>query len=180
MNQIKSKKSLIAKITIPVLIVAVVFVLWLVKTNQGDGTNKGAIQNNDIPLNVTQKIDLEGLKMHNLPILIDFGADSCIPCKEMAPILKELNSELQGKAIILFVDVWKNQALAEGYPVSLIPTQVLINSDGTPYMPSETLSSGIQMYSSKENDEHIFTTHEGGLTKEVILAMLKEMGLEDD
>ncbi len=41
------------------------------------------------------------------PIIIDFGADSCIPCKEMAPVLKKLNEEWQGKVIVKFVDVWK-------------------------------------------------------------------------
>ncbi|OLN32939.1 Thioredoxin [Desulfosporosinus metallidurans] len=40
--------------------------------------------------------------------MIDFGADSCVPCKEMAPVLKKLNTEMQGKAIVKFVDVWKN------------------------------------------------------------------------
>ena len=70
--------------------------------------------------------------------------------------------------------------LAEGYPISLIPTQVMINSDGTPCTPSEELSQNVQMYSTKEGGEHVFTTHEGGLTKETMVAMLKEMGLQDD
>ena len=67
--------------------------------------------------------------------MIDFGANSCIPCKEMAPILKTLNAEMQGKAIIKFVDVWKNTDAANDFPVQVIPTQVLIAADGTPYAP---------------------------------------------
>ena len=69
--------------------------------------------------------------------MIDFGADSCIPCKEMAPVLKELNEELRGKVIIKFVDVWKYQSLAEGYPISVIPTQVFFDKDGKPYTPKD-------------------------------------------
>lgn len=54
--------------------------------------------NPDFSLYVTEKIDLEKLKSYGLPIIIDFGADSCIPCKEMAPVLLELNAGLRGKA----------------------------------------------------------------------------------
>jgi len=123
-------------------------------------------------------INLEQLKSYGLPIVIDFGADSCIPCKEMAPVLKELNSELQGKAIIKFVDVWKYPELAEGYPISVIPTQLFFNKDGKPYTPSDPESMRMAMYVKDDTNEHVFTTHEGGMTKEQILNALSEMGLE--
>ena len=178
-NTGENKKGLVAKILIPVLIIAVIAGIWIVRNNTRETTKDEVTGDIQFALNVTETIDLEELKSYGLPILIDFGADSCIPCKEMAPVLKELNEELQGKAIILFVDVWKNQSLADGYPISLIPTQVLITSDGLPYTPSETLSSGIQMYSSKDTNEHVFTTHEGGLDKETMLAILREMGMEE-
>ena len=96
----------------------------------------------------------------------------------MAPVLIELNKELQGKAIILFVDVWKNQALAEGYPVSLIPTQIFIDAKGKPYNPKNPEAVGMKLYSLKATGEHVFTAHEGGMTKGQLLDVLKEMGLE--
>ena len=40
--------------------------------------------------------------------LVDVGADACIPCKMMAPILEKLEKVYQGKAAIVFIDVWKN------------------------------------------------------------------------
>ncbi|HCA28317.1 MAG TPA: thioredoxin [Ruminococcaceae bacterium] len=178
-NTIKVSKGIFIKILIPLLIVAAISVIWIVKNSTAE---KLIPQNNDtlqFALNVTEPIDLEELKSHGLPILIDFGADSCIPCKEMAPVLKELNQELQGKAIILFVDIWKNRSLADGYPISLIPTQVLITNDGKPYIPSDSLSEGIKMYTSRDTNEHVFTTHEGGLDKKTMLAMLKEMGMDE-
>jgi thioredoxin 1 len=55
----------------------------------------------------------------------------------MAPVLKTMNAQMQGKAIIKFVDVWKNGDAARDFPVQVIPTQVFINDDGTPYVPSE-------------------------------------------
>ena len=41
--------------------------------------------------------------------MLDIGADSCIPCKMMAPIMKELEEEYKGKAAIIFIDVSKNR-----------------------------------------------------------------------
>lgn len=176
-KRIKLSKGLAVKIITPVLIVAAIVGIWLIKN--ADKSPAIIDDNSDFALHITESIDLEHLKSYGLPIIIDFGADSCIPCKEMAPVLVKLNEELQGKAIIKFVDVWKYQELAEGYPISVIPTQVFFDKDGKPYTPSNPQASQINMYSLKNTNEHIFTTHEGGMTEEMILAALKEMGLEE-
>jgi len=173
----KSKKGMAVKIIIPILFVCVIAGIWAVKNNKKD-TAAVVGDNADFALLVTEKIDLEKLKSHGLPIIIDFGADSCIPCKEMAPVLKELNAELQGKAIIRFVDVWKYQDFAEGYPISVIPTQIFIDASGKPYTPKDTEASQMKIYSSKDTGEHVFTAHEGGITKEQLLSELKKMGLK--
>ena len=49
----------------------------------------------------------------NLPRLVDLGADKCIPCKMMAPILEELKTTYKGKLQVDFIDVWKNPDEAE-------------------------------------------------------------------
>ena len=128
----------------------------------------------------TEKIDLKVLSEYKLPMILDFGSDNCIPCKEMAPVLVSMNAQMQGKAIIRFVDVWKYTNGADGFPIQVIPTQVLVNPDGTPYVPSETMeSSGIKftMYSMKDTNEHVFTVHQGGLTEEQMRLILKDMGV---
>ena len=186
-KSMKSKKGLVLKIVIPILILSVVAGIWIVKNNGKDNSlvasekKAGSVENGnqDFSLHVTQKLDLEKLKSYGLPIVIDFGSDSCIPCKEMAPVLEELNKELQGKAIVRFVDVWKYQDLAEGYPVSVIPTQILIDANGKPYNPKDPEALGLKKYSSRDTGEHVFTSHEGGITKEQLLSALKEMGLKE-
>ena len=65
-----------------------------------------------------------------LPRLVDLGADKCIPCKLMAPILEELKSEYAGKLQVDFFDVWKDPAAAEYYGVKVIPTQIFFDPDG--------------------------------------------------
>lgn len=174
------------KITIPILIIIAIGAIWFMKNAEQQSTtdntavpNESKVEATDFALHVTEELDLEQLKSYGLPIMIDFGADSCEPCKEMAPVLAKLNKELQGKAIIKFVDVWKYQKLAEGYPISVIPTQVFFDKDGKPYTPSDPQASQMNMYSLKDTNEHVFTTHEGGMTEEMILAALKEMGLKE-
>lgn len=99
----------------------------------------------------------------------------------MAPVLKTLNAEMQGKAFIKFVDVWQYYEAAANVPVQVIPTQIFVNADGTPFIPSEKLASQIEfmMYSDKETGSHIFTTHQGGLSEDQMRLILAEMGVEE-
>ena len=85
---------------------------------------------------------------------IELGADRCIPCKAMQPIMKEIAEEYAGKIQVVFYDVWKDPAPARKYAIQLIPTQVFIDQGG------------------KEIFRHV-----GYFPKEEILDMLKEKGI---
>nr|WP_072697243.1 thioredoxin family protein [Desulfovibrio litoralis] len=72
----------------------------------------------------------ELLPVPNTVTMIDLGADACIPCKMMAPILVKLRSEYEGKAAIVFIDVWKNPTEANKFGIKLIPTQIFYDKTG--------------------------------------------------
>ena len=61
----------------------------------------------------------------NEPVLVDFYADWCGPCKMMAPVVEELSGELQGKAKVGKINVDENQDLAMEYNVMSIPTLII-------------------------------------------------------
>jgi len=62
--------------------------------------------------------------------MVDLGADSCIPCKMMAPIIEKLEKTYRGKAAIVFIDVWKDKDQAKRFGIRAIPTQIFFDKEG--------------------------------------------------
>ena len=104
------KKSTLLKIIVPVLIVIAIVAIFVIK-NSGKNPNEqntpqssqttqvpDNLKDADFSLRETEAVDFDSLSEFGLPIIVDYGADTCIPCKEMAPVLEKANKEFQGKA----------------------------------------------------------------------------------
>jgi len=62
------------------------------------------------------------------PVLVDFFAEWCGPCKQMSPILKEVKSELKENIRIIKVDVDKNPMIATHYKIRSVPTVIVFKN----------------------------------------------------
>jgi len=190
MDEKQSKKSLILKILIPVLMAGAVGTLWMIKNNSEstqiiDVTDVSVADNlkdADFSLRSETAIDYAALVEYGLPVIVDYGADTCIPCKAMAPVLEKANQTFAGKAFIKFINVWDYPEAAKDVPVQTIPTQIIFNADGSPFIPSDELAEKMEFitYTHRETGEHMFTVHQGGVTEEEMWAILAEMGVTEN
>jgi thioredoxin 1 len=64
----------------------------------------------------------------NVPIIVDYWADWCGPCKAIAPVLEEIADEYNGKLIVAKMDVDQNQETPQKYAVRGIPTLMIFNN----------------------------------------------------
>jgi thioredoxin 1 len=77
------------------------------------------------PIKVTDATFEETVVNSDTPVLVDFWAEWCGPCKMIAPVLEELAREYDGKLVIGKLDVDENQSTAMAFGVMSIPTLML-------------------------------------------------------
>ena len=76
---------------------------------------------------MAKKSFAELISSPGMPVLVDFYADWCGPCKAMAPILEQVAARHQGKIKVVKVDVDRNPAAAQQFRVQGIPTLILFH-----------------------------------------------------
>jgi thioredoxin 1 len=74
--------------------------------------------------------DFSHLPVKGLVTLIDLGANQCVPCKMMAPILDKLQKDYKDKAAIVVIDVYKHNDQVQRFGIRAIPTQVFFDPNG--------------------------------------------------
>jgi len=140
----------------------VIVTLLLIKTRQSERD----VSQPDVPAteesvmekpaeSTTTEPGTENVKEKKLPRLVDLGANQCIPCKMMAPILEQLRNEYRGRLEVEIIDVWQDPQAGQRYGIRVIPTQIFYDASG----------------------KEVFR-HEGFLSKEDILATWKKLGVD--
>jgi len=88
------------------------------------------------------------------PMVVDFGSNSCIPCRQLRPVLQKVRQTYTGKVEVLVIDIRDNKQLADEYHIQVIPTVVFFDRRG------------------KE-----VSRHQGFMSEEAIKAQLAQMGV---
>ena len=74
--------------------------------------------------------DFSHVPVKGMVTLIDLGADQCVPCKMMAPILSKLQKDYKDKAAIVVIDVYKHNDQVQRFGIRAIPTQIFYDPNG--------------------------------------------------
>jgi thioredoxin 1 len=85
----------------------------------------------------------------NKPVLVDFYADWCGPCKMMSPVVEQVSKEMAEQVRVLKVDVDRNQSAAMAYQIQGVPTFIIFKNGKVVWrqsgaMPAQTLRSALQ------------------------------------
>jgi thioredoxin 1 len=78
------------------------------------------------------------------PVLVDFYADWCAPCRAMKPVLEDLKAQMGEDLSIFKIDVDKNQAISERYGIRSIPTLILFKN-GEPVWRKSGMASSVEL-----------------------------------
>lgn len=76
------------------------------------------------------------------PVIIDFYADWCAPCRQLSPLVDSIAKEYDGKIVVYKVDTDKEQVLAQGLGITALPTLLFIPAEGMPRSSMGFLSRG--------------------------------------
>ena len=141
--------------TSQISVLMVIFLSLMVSCNRAGNGNQSNMADKGNEKNLVVVKDMSKFTEiinGDTPVLVDFYADWCAPCKMMAPILEQLSKEMQGSVRVVKVNVDNNREAAMQYGIRNIPTMLLFRNgqikwQGVGVMQADQLKSIIQQNS---------------------------------
>ena len=137
-----NKKTKIIIVCVLLILIGVVYALKQTQTSDIESKREEPAET------VTEQDIAKNENTQALPRLVDLGADECIPCKMMAPVLEELKEEYGDKLDIYKVNTEEQRDLSAVFGIQSIPSLLFVPKDGQPQMamgalPKETFKQAI-------------------------------------
>lgn len=177
------KKTVLAIALLAVILVAVGIIFVKKKNDEALAASKAKVEGSaSIDLQSADEFVPDKWLKSGVPVLLEFGASWCPPCKIQHPILEKVAKEYKGKVIIKYIDVDKFQSIAVNYPVQALPTQVLFTSEGKPLPLTEALMRkyySLNSYSRHGDPTPVYTANTGLLPEGQLVDLLKHMGMKE-
>lgn len=103
----------------------------------GAGSDRPAEAINDsVPDTLSAVADTSTAASYKVTFL-EIGAESCIPCRMMQPVMKEIAAEYPGVVKVVFHDLYKEREIGPKYNIRVMPTQVFLDAEGREFFRHE-------------------------------------------
>lgn len=84
----------------------------------------------DMPALADEQAASADTQRSSLPRLVDLGAEGCVPCRMMEPVLEKMGEDFEGQLDVEFINIAENRPAAKKYGVRVIPTQIFFDPSG--------------------------------------------------
>lgn len=191
MNKTQVKK--IISIILILVVVCILFGIYTYKNKKNQSTennrissetqdnskinsssNEGGNSNNSIETD--EPIDYDGIVKEGKPLILIFGSEDCIACRQLKPVMEKLSDKYEGKIYIKYVDIVKHPDFYDNYRFQYIPSLIFFKNDGTPYIPSKEYVDEYNFEIAKDDSGNAkYTLHQGALPQEILENIIQEL-----
>ena len=143
-------------------------------SKSNSSSNEGGNSNNSIETD--EPIDYDGIVKEGKPLILIFGSEDCIACRQLKPVMEKLSDKYEGKIYIKYVDIVKHPDFYDNYRFQYIPSLIFFKNDGTPYIPSKEYVDEYNFEIAKDDSGNAkYTLHQGALPQEILENIIQEL-----
>ena len=191
MNKTQVKK--IISIILILVVVGILFGIYTYKNKNNQSTDNNRISseaqdgsksnsssnevgNSNNKIETDEPIDYDGIVKEGKPLILIFGSEDCIACRQLKPVMEKLSDKYEGKIYIKYVDIVKHPDFYDNYRFQYIPSLIFFKNDGTPYIPSKEYVDEYNFEIAKDDSGNAkYTLHQGALPQEILENIIQEL-----